>query len=548
VVRVRPPIDVLTAATAGGGHVATAADGDGKFRSSVLLVDYGNGLVFPHAVLDTVARQVWKIDGRQPGTVTLQDGWLKIGSHRIGPLTRRELSRSYRDFRSKKVSREAAGVAWLAPLNFMGDHETMQYLTIPYAAVLDGSAADALKGRIVIVGGTATGTPDLRPGPFDRHDIFLGVETIATLLANLLNNDFLHYPPRSWALLAMLLCGGAAGLSIALCRPAWAVAATAATLGLYFVLAVALFMSRNLVLEMGGTLWAATLCFVGMSIYRLVFIDRAAREAEMALQESQALLGQFVDPALARELSENRDLRQSMQIGTRREVTILFSDIRGFTSWSDQQPPEEVVARLGEYFPIMCEIARDEYDGFLDKFIGDALMVTWNAFKDQPDHATVAVRAALSMQRALDVLNAGWQKQGQAGFRVGIGIATGRVVCGTFGSPHYKLQPTVLGDSVNFASRLETATKEYGCRIIISQSTFEMLDDEFDVRPLGTVAIRGKSEPQTIYEVSGDSSRPLPPERTTLLFPKAEPAPLQALHAPTQSTLSAANTREESTG
>lgn len=500
-VRLRPPLPTFFEASRGGGHVATKADSDGKFRASILLLRAG--AYYPHAALDAVARSAWNIDLKQPGAIVLRDDYLQIGKHRFGPLEMRKLSRSRRDFKTKRVQREAAGVAWMMPLNFLGGHETMQELTIPYLEVLSGGADDLVRGRVVIVGETATGTPDIRPGPFDRQELFLGVETNATFIANLLNNDFLRHAPRWWSLLSMTVAGMLAGLSVAMLRPWLAFALSGTALLVFAFAATMLFMGQNLVVEMSGVVWAMSACFASMTGYRLAFVDRAAHDYELALQESQALLGQFVDSGLARELSSNSQARLALQIGARREVTVLFSDIRGFTAWSDLQPPEEVVTRLGEYFPVMCEIASDDHEGFIDKFIGDALMVVWNALKDQPDHATLAVRAALSMQRALDLMNEGWQKQGQAPFRIGIGVATGNVVFGTFGSPRHKLQPTVLGDTVNFAARLEAATKEFGGRIIIAQSTFEQVRDHFEVRELGATAIRGKSEVQTIYEVLG---------------------------------------------
>ena len=182
-------------------------------------------------------------------------------------------------------------------------------------------------------------------------------------------------------------------------------------------------------------------------------------------------------------------------------MTVLFSDIRSFTSWAEKQPPEEVKARLDEYFPIMCEIVADDYDGDIDKFIGDGMMAVWNGLSDQSDHARRAVRAALSMKRALALLNEGWRKQKQDEFRIGIGIATGSAIFGTFGSPRHKLMPTVLGDTVNLASRLEALTKETGAVIIIAQSTYEIVKDEFEVRPLGSVPVRGRTEVQPVYEV-----------------------------------------------
>ncbi|HVF10104.1 MAG TPA: adenylate/guanylate cyclase domain-containing protein, partial [Abditibacteriaceae bacterium] len=496
-VRIRPPVAPLLRAMRGGGHVATKADTDGKFRSSILLME--QGATYPHVALDAVARMVWRVPSAH---MQLRDGYLVAGSHRFGPLEVRPLRRSLAGGGAEsRVLRRGTG--WMLPLNFLGGHSVMELLTVPYLDALDGHADERLRGRVVIVGETATGTPDLRPGPFDSQETTLGVETNATFVANLLEDNFLNHPPLLWAVLATLGAGLISGLAVAALRPLVALGLAGSAAFAYMLLAAMSFANDNRILEMTAPLLAGSLCFTALAAYRLVFVDRAAREYESALRETQVMLGQFVNERLAEDLCSNPEARRDMQIGTRREVSVLFSDIRGFTSWSENQAPEEVKSRLDEYFPAMCEIAYEDYDGYIDKYIGDALMVVWNAHKDQPDHAERAVRAALSMHRSLAMLNDGWRRQKQQEFRIGVGVATGSVVFGTFGSPKHKLMPTALGDTVNLASRLETATKEHGSNIIISEATYQAVKDQFEIKPLGALPIRGKAEAQQIYEVLG---------------------------------------------
>jgi adenylate cyclase len=499
-IRLRPPIAPLFEAMRGGGHVASKPDSDGTFRSSILLMEAGK--VYPHVLLDAVAKSVWKLDP-QKTPPSLEGEYFVLGKHRIGPLTRRTMTRSFYDPQTSAVRDERTGTAWTLALDFLGGHDAMQVLTVPYLDALQGRADARLKDRIVLIGETATGTPDLRRSPFDRQELFLGVETNATFLANLLDNDFMREAPLSWGLLAMcamgLLCGAAAFAM----RPGTALLVAIGVLVAYAVACALAFSNDNLVLEMTAPFLTVFLAYTFLTAFRLVMTDKAAREYSEALRETQTLLGQYVDENLAWRLSADPQMRREMQIGARREVTVLFSDIRGFTPWSEKQTPEEVKARLDEYFPVMCEIVVDEYDGYIDKFIGDGMMAVWNGMSDQSDHALRAVRAALSMKRALALLNEGWRKQKQDEFRIGIGIATGGAVFGTFGSPKHKLMPTVLGDTVNLASRLEGMNKETGGVIIISHDTYEIVKDEFEVRPLGTVPVRGKSEAQPIYEVLG---------------------------------------------
>lgn len=499
-VRLQPPYPQLFGTMRGGGHVVTNADSDSKFRSAILLLE--NGAVFPHVALDAV-RAAWGVERSQ---VELRGSWLHVGERRIGPLEKRPLRRSVYDSRLKRTGKEDAGMAWMIPLNFFGNHQVMQTLTVPYLDALHGRADAELKDRIIIIGATATGTRDLRPGPLDTNEVFLGVETNATLIANLLQNSFMNRAGALWDLAAMVLAGGLTGLAVVRLRP-WAALLLAAGGALvYAVAAMFTFISADIILEMAGPLLAVLACYGLPTSYRLIVEERAARELAAREATVRQLLGQYIDERLSNRLRDDPAAQRDLEIGTRREVTILFSDIRGFTAWSEQHQPEEVSARLDEYFPTMCEIVRDDHDGYIDKYIGDALMVVWNAGIDgteQADHAARAVRAALSMQRALMLLNDGWRKQGQAEFRIGIGIATGRVIFGAFGSRKHKVMPTALGDTVNLASRLEGATKETGSNIIISGATYEAVRDIVEARPLSAMPIRGKSEVVQMYEVLG---------------------------------------------
>ncbi|MBV9470219.1 MAG: adenylate/guanylate cyclase domain-containing protein [Abitibacteriaceae bacterium] len=493
----QPPIPPLFEAMRGGGHVATAADVDNVFRSAIVLLEAK--AVYPHLALDAV-RTKWGVAANE---VKLRGEFLEVGSHRIGPLQQRPLSRSFQGQQVGQVVEQRTGTGWLVPLNFAGGHEVMQAITIPYLDVLAGRANDRIKDHIVIVGETATGTPDLRPSPFDAisREFFLGVETNATLIANLLNNDFLRLAPLSWAISATILMGLVAGLAATQLRPGYALLSILGAALAYSLLAMLTFATANFVLEMAGPMLSVVLSFGSLTVYRLIFVEREAREYAVALQESQTLLGQYVNERIAQELRDNPTARAEMLIGSRKEVTVIFSDIRSFTAWAERHSPEEVKARLDEYFPIMCEIVSDDYEGYIDKFVGDSLMGVWNVIYEQPDHAERAVRAALSMQRALGMLNDGWRRQKQEEFHVGIGIATGSAIWGSFGSSQHKLMPTVLGDTVNYAARLEAITKETGSAIVISENTYLAVKDRFETRSLGVIPIRGKSELQEIYTV-----------------------------------------------
>jgi len=185
--------------------------------------------------------------------------------------------------------------------------------------------------------------------------------------------------------------------------------------------------------------------------------------------------------------------------GNRREMTVLFSDIRGFTAVSEHAQPEAIVGMLNEYFTRMVEIVFAHH-GTLDKFVGDMVMALFGAPLDDPDHAEHAVQTALAMVRALDVLNAEWASFGLPRLDIGIGINSGDMVAGNIGSQSI-MSYTVIGDAVNLGARLESLNKEYGTRIIISGATRALLKGQYDIRPLGSVTVKGKSEPVAIFEV-----------------------------------------------
>jgi adenylate cyclase len=185
--------------------------------------------------------------------------------------------------------------------------------------------------------------------------------------------------------------------------------------------------------------------------------------------------------------------------GRRREMTVLFSDVRGFTAMSEKATPEEVVGQLNEYFSRMVQVLFTHH-GTLDKFVGDMVMGLFGAPLDDPDHAEHAVQAALAMTRELDALNKEWAAANRPVLDIGIGISTGEMVAGNIGSEAI-MSYTVIGDRVNLGARLESLNKEYGTRIIISEATRDALKGRYDIHPLGEVVVKGKSRPVAIFEV-----------------------------------------------
>jgi adenylate cyclase len=183
------------------------------------------------------------------------------------------------------------------------------------------------------------------------------------------------------------------------------------------------------------------------------------------------------------------------------KVTILFTDIRSFTTISERMDPQQLVGLLNEYFTEMVSIVMQE-DGVVDKYIGDAIMAVFGAPVSKPQDAVHAVRAAVRMRGALEELNVRLIARGIPALRTGIGIHTGEVVAGNIGSDK-RMEYTVIGDPVNVASRLETSTKDLGVNVLISQDTFELTKDVIETRPVREIIVKGRGQPVMTYEVLG---------------------------------------------
>jgi adenylate cyclase len=266
-----------------------------------------------------------------------------------------------------------------------------------------------------------------------------------------------------------------------------------------------------------GGIWVALaqpLLAMGLSLFGGTAYRYFVEDAEK--RKVSRLFGRYVSRDVYWQLMSNPDLAELG--GGRREMTVLFSDIRGFTSITEKGQPEELVAQLNEYFTRMVDIVF-AHGGTVDKFVGDMVMALFGAPVDDPGHGDHAVAAAVDMVAALGELNAKWLSEGRAPLDIGIGINSGEMIAGNIGSSAI-MSYTVIGDNVNLGSRLESLNKEYRTRIIISDATRLRLTNNYDIRPLGGVIVKGKTRPVEIYEVCVPS--PLPPDESTQARPAAE--------------------------
>ncbi|MFT3836996.1 MAG: adenylate/guanylate cyclase domain-containing protein [Myxococcaceae bacterium] len=251
---------------------------------------------------------------------------------------------------------------------------------------------------------------------------------------------------------------------------------------------------------LGGqyTLPRATLaCFFFIALASMLTATRRAiRTAFLELKRREQLT-RLVPTKVAEEILAGRsDVLKS----ARREVTVLFSDVRGFTSFSESREPEAVLALLDDYFGRMTQIVQG-HDGSVNKFIGDGMLALWGAPQSLDDHPVHAVKAALDMQKVVGELNDHRARAGEPPIAVGIGVHTGAVAAGMLGSSSQS-EYTVIGDAVNLASRIEGLTKEAGAMLLVSEATWERLGGRFEGRRLGEFTVKGRQAPVVIYGVT----------------------------------------------
>jgi adenylate cyclase len=371
-------------------------------------------------------------------------------------------------------------------INFAGPPRTFRWVSY-HQVVSRTEQPETFRDKIVLIGPTSEVLHDLFATPFTRGaDLMPGVEIHANALQTYLTGTRVREVPTAVstavAVAAALL---AAALAVRL-HPLRALAVVTVlwvigTVGAYLAFVHAHAWMRG----MAGTL------ALGLG-FGITVVDNFVRE-----QRERLRLSQFFSPAVLREVVRHR--REQSLGSSRRLVTVLFADIRGFTALSEKLQPEEVAEMLREYLTEMTEIVF-KHGGTVDKYIGDCVMALYNVPLEDPDHALHAMQTALEMQERTLEVSARWESRLGTAIRSGIGINTGEAVVGTLGS-RQRLEYTAIGDTINLGSRLEALTKEHGVAIVISEFTRRRLADTFLTRELGEVTVRGRTQPVKIYGV-----------------------------------------------
>ena len=400
---------------------------------------------------------------------------------------------------------KTAGLEWLkvgdltipvdetgsALIPYRGKSGSFAYVSL--ADVLkDRVAPERLKGRIALVGATAPALFDLRSTPVDS--VYPGVEIHANLIAGILDRDMKQKPRYvQGAEVVLLLIGGVAlSLAIPMLSALWATGL--ALLGFILITAfnVVLWQQADMVLPLAASILMTASLYTMNMAYGYFVESRSKRQfAE--------LFGQYVPPELVDKMAEDPQ-RYNMEPRSA-ELTILFSDVRGFTSISEALKPEELREYINEYLTTMSAIIRSKYRGTLDKYIGDAIMAFWGAPMEDAQHARNGVLAAIEMQKECQALNERFAARGWPTLKIGVGVNSGRVRVGDMGS-QVRRAYTAMGDAVNVASRLEGRTKGYGVGILVGEATRNVLQD-IVFREVDRIKVKGKDEAVVIYEPLG---------------------------------------------
>jgi adenylate cyclase len=367
--------------------------------------------------------------------------------------------------------------------------------------VLDGRVApDRIAGKIILIGTSAIGLLDIKTTPVDP--VMPGVEVHAQVIEAALTGSLLSYP--FYAKLVEMIAAFLVGVGIVIFAPmigalpllilGACVGAGLAAVSWYF------FEEQNLLFDVTFPLMSS------FGVYAaLVFVNYVREQLDR--QRIRSAFGQYLSPTLVEQLAQNPE--KLVLGGEERTMTIMFSDVRGFTTISESfKDDPQGLTHLMNRLLTPTSNAIQARNGTIDKYMGDAIMAFWNAPLDDPDHEANACDAALDMLERLDGLNAERKREAEASgkpfilIKIGIGINTGRVTVGNMGSD-MRFQYTVLGDAVNLASRIEGQTKSYGVPILIGARTAEAVKDKFAVVEIDFITVKGKTEPEVVYTVVG---------------------------------------------
>jgi adenylate cyclase len=485
-------LPLLTRAAASSGYFSVATDVDGIVRWMPLVIQGGNELFPSLSVLCT-----WHHLGEPPLSVRIGEtgvNGVQIGD-RLMPT----------DERGQLL------------INYRGPARTFPHYSIS-DILLDNLPKGTFLNKIVIVGATAIGIGDLRSTPFGH--VFPGPEVHANAIDNMLAGDFIRRPHWSsiFDLLAIIVLGTMIGVALPRMSAIKGIIFATVVFAGYVSITHFLFVRERVWLNMVYPVFALAATYTMLTVYRYVSEERERKRIKDTFK-------QYVAADVIEEVLKNpSNLRVG---GQEKMLTVLFSDLAGFTAFSERHTPSQVIDLLSEYHDRMTE-RLFERQGTLVGYIGDELIALFGAPVEQQDQAQRACAAALAMLKQRNALGEEWAKMGRPRLRARTGINTGTMLVGNIGSK-YRFTYSVLGDHVNLASRLEQINKVYGTEIIVSEDTARLVASSFILRRLDVVRVVGRQQALGIYELLAEAGTALPSDQEKMVALYAEA--LAAYHA-----------------
>jgi len=465
-------LDILSDAADASGFFNMDPDPDGVVRWMPLIIKCGPEIFMPLSM-----RTVWQyLEKPQP--------MVKVAEYGVEGIRMGE----------RFIPTDETGRMLI---KYLGPPKTFPHYSI--GDILNGKLSEGtFRNKIVLVGATAIAIYDVRNTPFSP--LFPGVEIHATVVNNILKQDFLNKP--KWAMmydvLVIVVLGVLAGIALPRLSALRGVLFASGLFMLHILASRWLFTQSGLWVNIIYPLLALVLIYTALTIYRYMTEERERKRIKGAFTY-------YVSSSVVNEML--KDPSKLKLGGDKKELSVLFSDIRGFTTISEKLTPEDLIHILNEYLTVMTDVVF-KYDGTLDKYMGDALMAIYGAPLEQPDHPYRACASALDMLKELEKLNEKWIQEGKKPLDVGIGINTGMMMVGNMGSEQ-RFDYTVMGDAVNLGSRLEGANKEYKTNILISDETYKRVKDDFVCMELDSVRVKGKTLPVTVFQLIGRKDIPM---------------------------------------
>lgn len=467
-------LEVLqSSARAGGFFDNPFVDVDGVFRRVPLIQSY-DGYLFPSLALATMQGHI--------GNSSIELSVVSEGSK--GGKEYYALENIM--LRDSVIPVDANGAVFVP---YRGKQGSFPY--VPIYRILDRTAPqEALKDKIILIGTSAPGLLDLRSTPV--QNIYAGVEVHANIVSGILDNRIKHKP--AWTIGYQFVVLIVIAVAMAFLLPVLSPLLAAATsLGFALLLLGGTFLAwnSNLILPLASPLLLIVMIFMLHMTYGFFIESRGKRQLA-------GLFGQYIPPELVDEMSQSPE--EFTLDGESREMTVLFSDVRGFTTISEGMDPKQLTQLMNALLTPMTRVIHKNR-GTIDKYMGDAIMAFWGAPLADSEHARHALYAAIDMMKELKIMQQEFKQKGWPPVNIGIGLNTGSMNVGNMGS-EFRMAYTVLGDAVNLGSRLEGLTKNYSVNIIVSEATREAVP-EFVFRELDLVRVKGKNEPVAIFEPVG---------------------------------------------